>query len=208
MLAAAGLFLAGCTGGVDLDPEPTAPAPPPPPIATTHEPDETPALLASSDPVEMALAVSERYFASAHIVVLAPHDDDAAVARAASIAAAAGAPLLLTGAPGGGLAVETELVRLSTHSALTVGAVDVLEFDVTGLDIVPAPQDVEELGEILGLDLTEVSVAEAAGADPPEEDTGEPGEPGEDEEATDPAEDEETGDDHPSDAPPDDEPTD
>src|SRR5690625_3643638 len=117
MLAAAGLLLAGCTGGVDLDPEPTAPAPPPPQIATTHDPGETPTLLASNDPVEMALQVSERYFASAHMVILAPHDDEEAVARAASIATAAGAPLLLTGAEGGGLAVETELVRLSTHSA-------------------------------------------------------------------------------------------
>ncbi|HLS24747.1 MAG TPA: hypothetical protein VK063_02610 [Beutenbergiaceae bacterium] len=172
MLAAAGLLLAGCTGGVDLDPEPTAPAPPPPQIATTHDPGETPTLLASNDPVEMALQVSERYFASAHMVILAPHDDEEAVARAASIATAAGAPLLLTGAEGGGLAVETELVRLSTHSALTVGAVDVLEFDVTGLDIVPAPQDPEELGEILGLDLTEVSVAHAAAGAVDDQDSG------------------------------------
>ncbi|MGC0251675.1 hypothetical protein [Pseudactinotalea sp. Z1748] len=155
-MAAGALVLAGCTGGRELEPEPTGPVPPPPPIATTHAPDEVPALLASHEPEEMALAVSERYFASAHVVVMAPADDEAAIARGASISMAAGTPLLLTGGPGNGLAVESELVRLSTHSVITVGAVDVADIDVTALDIVPAPADAGDLGEILGLDLTAV----------------------------------------------------
>ncbi|MGC0271807.1 hypothetical protein ACO0LV_02270 [Pseudactinotalea sp. Z1739] len=170
-VAAAVLVLAGCTGGRELDPEPTGPVPPPPPIATTHTPDEVPVLLASQRPEEMALAVSERYFASAHIVVMAPVDDQAAIARAASISMAAGTPLLLTGTPGGGLAVEAELVRLSTHSVITVGAVDVADFDVTALDIVPAPADAADLGEILGLDLTAVDGSHLGPepAEPPDE---------------------------------------
>lgn len=170
LVTAATLILAGCTGGRELDPEPTGPVPPPPPIATTHAPDDVPALLASQDPVEMALAVSERYFASAHVVVMAPAEDDEAIARASSIAIAAGTPMLLSGEPGGGLGVESELVRLSTHSVITVGAVDINEFDATGLDIVPDPTDIDDLGEILGVDLTLVGASDPAAQDPAPED--------------------------------------
>lgn len=180
LVAAAGLVLAGCTGGVDLDPEPTAPAPPPAPVATTQAPEGPPTLIASQDPVDLALTVNEQYFESAHVVIMAPYNDEAATARAASIAIAVGAPLLLTGQPDGGLDVEDELVRLSTHSVLTVGAVDVSEFDVTGLGIVPDPEDPDALGEIFGLDLRAVELEEAI--DPAEQPVEDPTDDGAEEE--------------------------
>jgi len=182
-LAGAVIALAGCTGGMELDPMPTSDPPPPRAIATVEAPPEDPALVASQDPAELALRTSETYFASAQTVILAPVDDPAATARAASIAVAAGAPVLLTGDPGGGAALEAELIRLSTGSVVTVGAVSLEEFDDTGLTIAPAPQDVDELGELLELDLQALPGPDQDSEDPDETDTADGAESDEDADA-------------------------
>lgn len=152
---------------------PTSDPPPPRAIATVEAPPQDPALVASQDPAELALRTSETYFVSAQTVVLAPVDDPTATARAASIAVAAGVPVLLTGDPGGGAALEAELIRLSTGSVLTVGAVSLEEFDDTGLTIAPAPQDVDDLGELLDLDLQALPGPGQDGEDPGQTETAE-----------------------------------
>lgn len=162
--AAAALALAGCTSDPEPDPDPTTTPAQPQAIATVQESIDTPALVASEDPVELALAASELYFSAARVVVLVPAGDDAGIARASSIAAAAGVPVLLTNETdaGAGADLEAELIRLGARSVVTVGAVDIDGFDATGLDVVPDPQDVDELAGLLEVDLSELD----PGSDP------------------------------------------
>ncbi len=166
-------LLAGCSGGVTLDPEP----------AQTHavralsqarEPQED--RIAGEDPgddpagneqaaqtraAEAALLASQAYFESAQVVVLAPVDDSAAILRAASIGAVIGAPSLLTAPPAESTTTEsgtattpgelnTELVRLGARAVVTVGDVSLDDVDTTALIVAPAPADDAELSTLLG----------------------------------------------------------
>jgi hypothetical protein len=163
-LAAALLVLAGCDGNVNLDPDPSDPTTSegPRPAAVTQAPAEPTTLFASSDASELAMMASQTFFESAQVIVVAPAADVYSSARAASIAAALGAPVLLTGADD--LGVEQEWIRLGVGTVVTVGGVVLESIDITGLNIQPAPGDVDDLGELLGLDLTEAEVP-AAGAE-------------------------------------------
>ncbi|WP_163544669.1 hypothetical protein [Occultella kanbiaonis] len=163
VLAAALLVLAGCDGNVNLDPDPSDPTTSegPRPAAVTQAPAEPTTLFASGDASELAMMASQTFFESAQVAVVAPAADVHASARAASIGAALGAPVLLTGVDD--LGVEQEWIRLGVGTVVTVGGVVLESIDITGLNIQPAPGDVGDLGELLGLDLTEAEVPAAGG---------------------------------------------
>ncbi|TDE89626.1 hypothetical protein EXU48_19515 [Occultella glacieicola] len=162
-VAAALLLLAGCDGNVNLDPDPSSPttSQAPRPAGVPQPPTEPTTLFASSEASELAMMASQAFFESAQVAVVAPAADVSASARAASIGSALGVPVLLTGVDD--IGVEQEWVRLGVGAVVTVGGVVLESFDITGLTIAPAPADVGDLGELLGLDLTEAEAAPAGG---------------------------------------------
>jgi hypothetical protein len=107
--------------------------------------------------------VSRTYLGRAQVAILAPHDDGDSVVRASSIGAAVGAPVLLTGDQSGSL--DTELLRLGVVGVVTVGAADLSRIDTTGLAIAPAPDDASGVGDLFGVDLTEVEAPVGEDAD-------------------------------------------
>lgn len=158
VLALIGL-VAGCSGGVTLDPEPGQ-SQDVRAISIAHDPQT--GRIGGSGAAEAALAASRAYFESAQVVVLAPDDEPAAILRAASIGAVAGAPVLLTAAPHAVNTpaapatsqepgeLNTELVRLGVRAVLTVGAVSLDDVDTTALIVAPVPDDDRELSALLG----------------------------------------------------------
>ncbi len=150
-LTALALGLAGCTGTTTVDPDPTSPPPEPEPAAVAQLPDDATSLVQQTDPAALALSSSERYFASAQAVVLAPAADQDALLRASSIGIALGAPVLLTGVDAEDL--EAELLRLGVRTLIPVGAVDLGGIDLTSLNVQPDPGDAEGLTELVGQHL-------------------------------------------------------
>lgn len=157
------VLLAGCSGDVDLDTESADPSPSgsataeePRPVSDAQEPGAAYTLIPSEDPAELAVAVSQTYLSRAQVAILAPLDDWASVARASSIGAAVGAPVLLTGEQTGSL--DTELLRLGVVGVVTVGAADLSAIDTTSLVVAPAPEDAAGVGQLFGVDLTEVEM--------------------------------------------------
>ncbi|MPV49737.1 hypothetical protein GCG21_06900 [Pseudactinotalea sp. HY160] len=166
LLTGMALLVAGCSGGVTLDPEPGV-SHAVRSISVTHEPESE--RISGSDPAELALAASQSYFEAAQVVVLAPVDEPGAILRAASIGAVAGVPVLLTPPPGESTTpsdtatpgeLNTELVRLGTRAVLTVGAVSLADVDTTALIVAPDPGDDEALGALLGREVTSVAPPE------------------------------------------------
>ena len=151
------LVLSGCTGTTTVDPDPTSPPPEPQPAAVAQLPEAVNSLVSQTDPAALALESSQDFFASARAVVLAPAEDEGASLRAASIGVALGAPVLLTGP--GEAAIEEEIVRLGAETLIPVGGVDLNAVDVTGLNVQPAPDNADELTELLGTAVDDVQEA-------------------------------------------------
>ncbi|SED96721.1 hypothetical protein [Ruania alba] len=149
--------VSGCTGSMEIDSGPSSPPPEPRPAAEARLPEQASTLVPSEDPTSLALAASDALFEVARVVVLAPVGDEAAMARAASLAMALGVPVLPTGADDP--AVGQELLRLSTTTLLPVGDVDLTSFDLTSMNVQPAPADDGGVTDLLGVETA------GAGAD-------------------------------------------
>lgn len=160
-VAGAVVVLAGCTpSGPSVLPRPSV-------TAVVQEPGAA-TVLTATDAAELAVQASGAFFAEAPVVVAAPAGDGAAQVRAASLAVVLGIPVLLSDAALPAGLVAGELDRLGTQTVLTVGEVSGLPVeqdaatpapeateqavDVT-VDLVRAPDDVEDLGAVVGRDL-------------------------------------------------------
>ncbi len=160
-LLAGVLTLVGCSGNVDLDTEEPMPSSSttttpdaPRPILQAVEPSAPYSLIAGEDASEFAIGASRTYLDQALVAVIAPADEPAAVLRASSLGRAIQAPVLLTGGTPG--SVDSEIIRLGVVGVITVGAADLTQIDTTQLVIAPAPDDVTELGALVGVSLSEV----------------------------------------------------
>src|SRR5699024_6009982 len=95
----AAVALAGCSGGVVLEPT-EGPVVEPRKIAQAMLPEDPVTAFEPGNPAEIALRASQLFFESAQVVVLASSTEAAAISRASSFAVSLGTPLLLTSPPG------------------------------------------------------------------------------------------------------------
>lgn len=175
VLFAAGALLAGCSGGVVLEPS-DAPVLEARSIAQAMMPEDSVVSLGQANAAELALRSSEEFFDSAQVVVLASVAESEAIDRAASLAITLGTPLLLTSEPGEDLAGQTgaasgetgglnsELLRLGTRAVLTIGEVSLHQLDTTSLVVTPVPRTSEELSTLFEREFTESPAPEDAHA--------------------------------------------
>lgn len=172
----AAVALAGCSGGVVLEPT-EGPVLEPRKIAQAMLPEEPVTEFEPGNPAEIALRSSQLFFQSAQVVVLASATEAPAISRASSLAVSLGTPMLLTSPPGQNMSgqdlteqtettaqpgsLNTELLRLGTRAVLTVGEVSLHQLDTTSLVVSPVPDDEGDLEEMLGEQFSEVAAPPA-----------------------------------------------
>jgi len=172
----AAVALAGCSGGVVLEPT-EGPVVEPRKIAQAMLPEDPVTAFEPGNPAEIALRASQLFFESAQVVVLASSTEAAAISRASSFAVSLGTPLLLTSPPGQNTSgqdvteqtdtsaqpgsLNTELLRLGTRAVLTVGEVSLHQLDTTSLVVSPVPDDEGDVEELLGEQFAEVAAPPA-----------------------------------------------